>query len=265
MLELAHAPRDRVEAAGRAGPRNARWRRPCAGASRCCRPCRSTAASPRTRCGRGTRASAPSAGWSRAVEVGREVADAQAPAVRACDAARQRPVQLGDVQRVVARRPSAARADRRRARRAGTGRSRRECRPAGARRRRAGRAITSSAAAQRHASRSWKASCARAARSLLPRPSSDRGADAFGGLGLHADLLERHAEAEVRERIVHLQRQGVEERADRLLVTAAALQRDRERDVVVDVARRHRPAALAGISIDSSARPRPSSACDSSV
>ena len=63
------------------------------------------------------------------------------------------------------------------------------------------------------------------------------GAHALGGLGLQPQVLERHAEAKVRERVVHLQRQGGKEDGNRLLVAAAALQGDGERDLVVVVAR----------------------------
>ena len=169
------------------------------------------------------------------VEVGREVADAQAPAVRARDAARQRPVQLGDVKRVVARHlellerivdqdgvRKRAGLDRRVVRQGANG---------GAQ---AGHGVVGGGPAARLALEEDEL---RPRRQLAAAEAEhDRGAHALGGLGLHAELLERHAEAKVRERVVHLQRQGVEERADRLLVAAAALQRDGERDVVVGVA-----------------------------
>ena len=49
------------------------------------------------------------------------------------------------------------------------------------------------------------ASWPRAARSLAPQAEQHRGAHAFGGLRLHAEILERHAELEVRHRIVELE------------------------------------------------------------
>ena len=64
-----------------------------------------------------------------------------------------------------------------------------------------------------------------------------RRAHTFGGLGAQAQVLERHAETEVRDGIVELQRQRVEEGLDRLVVALAALQRDRQRHMVGVVAR----------------------------
>ncbi len=68
----------------------------------------------------------------------------------------------------------------------------------------------------------------------------ERRAHALGRFGLEAEFLERHAHAKVRDGVVDLQRQCLQERLHGLVVPAAALQRHRQRDVVDVVARRVR-------------------------
>ena len=179
------------------------------------------------------------------VEVGREVADAQAPFAPPGRPARQRPIAGGDVQRVLTRRLQllVRIVDEHRVGERGD--------------------FDGGIVGQREdvaAQRGHHLVGARPAAGLAleerEQPArgeiaaveaeDDRRAQALGGLGLHAEVAERHAEPEVRRRLVDLQRQRVHERADRFVVATAALERDRERDVVVAVARdvgRHRAQA----------------------
>ena len=170
------------------------------------------------------------------VEVGREIADAQPPLATACDPARQRRIAVCDMQGVVARglqlfervvdehgeRKGAdlARSVGRQPCDRGTQRIHHLVR---------GRPSARLALEKRELPARRQVAAA--------EPESDRRAHALSRFGLHAEVLERHAEAKVRERIVHLQRQRVEEALDGLRMAMTALQRNRQRHVVIVVAR----------------------------
>ena len=170
------------------------------------------------------------------VEVGREVADAQASVMAARRTPRQRRIHRGDVQRVMTRDLELLKRivdEHGMGEDAGLGRRAARQRADGPAE--LGQRLVGTGPAARLALEEDELGARR--QIAAADAEDDRGADALRGLGLQTELLERHAEAKVRKRVVHLQRQRVEERADRVFVAIATLQRDRERDVMVAVAR----------------------------
>ena len=165
------------------------------------------------------------------VEVGRQVAQAQPAGMFARGLARQRTQLGGDVQRVVLRHLQllgrVADQHRVRKRRRFCGLLRRQ--------RAQGRAQpfqfgpgfgpTTGLALQEH----QQPACRQLA---ATHAQGHRSAHAFGGLGLHAQLLERGAQMKVQERVVDLQRQRLQEQRHRLGMARGVLQRHRHRHQV---------------------------------